>query len=78
MKKQTDYKWIDLERERKTTDNPLWWMQGVLIIAGMFLALLAITFCVYTRYALTETLNYKQMLVGVSCIYAVSTSTDLL
>jgi hypothetical protein len=45
MKKQTDYKWIDLERERKTTENPLWWMQGVLIIAGMFLALLAIQYC---------------------------------
>jgi hypothetical protein len=42
MKKQTDYKWIDLERERKTTENSLWRMQGVLIIAGMFLALLAI------------------------------------
>ena len=30
-----------------------------------------ITFCVYTRYALTKISNYKQMLVGVSCIYAV-------
>jgi len=42
MKKQTDYKWIDLERERKTTENPFWWMKGVLIIIGMFLALLVI------------------------------------
>ena len=25
---------------------------------------------------LNEIINYKQMLVGVSCIYAVSTSTD--
>jgi hypothetical protein len=33
-----------------------------------------ITFCVYTRYALTKISNYKQMLVCVSCIYAVRRS----
>lgn len=30
--------------------------------------------CVYTRYALTKISNYKQMLVGVSCIYVVIAS----
>lgn len=43
MKKQkTDYKWIDLKRERETTENIIWWLKGCLIIAVWFLALLVI------------------------------------
>lgn len=41
-KQKTDYKWIDLEREKRTTDNPFYWVQGVLIILGLFITLLAI------------------------------------
>ena len=40
---KTDYKWIDVERENKTTDNPVYWIEGIfilLVIALFYTALI--------------------------------------
>jgi hypothetical protein len=40
--KNTEYKWTDCELEQRTTDNPIWWLKGFLIIVGWILAMLII------------------------------------
>lgn len=37
--KKSDYKWIDLERERRTTENTAYWIRGLIIIVGIVFAL---------------------------------------
>lgn len=41
---KTDYKWIDIERENRTTDNPIYWVKGFAIIVGIVAALFILLF----------------------------------
>lgn len=40
--KQTDYKWIDIDREKNTTENPIYWIEGVFIL--FFIIIIPIIF----------------------------------
>lgn len=44
--KKSDYKWIDIENENKTTENPMWWLRGLLIIIGFTLSILGIKYLI--------------------------------
>lgn len=40
--KKTNYKWIDTDREKRTTDNPIWWLKGLLIIVAIAASIIAL------------------------------------
>jgi hypothetical protein len=42
--KNIDYKWIDCESENKTTENLIYWIQGLAIIIAFVIIILLIVF----------------------------------
>jgi len=40
--KKTDYKWIDIEKEKNTTENSFYWAQGIFIIILFFIIMILI------------------------------------
>ena len=42
--RNTDYKWIDIERENRTTDNPIYWIKGFVIIVVFYVGMFSLLY----------------------------------